>query len=99
KNGTFSGRDGKYTIDVDKNGILEFEYVGFRNTTLETAGKTNFDVVLLEDLYALDEVVVVGYGTQKKINLTGAVDQISGDDIAFKNTPNVLSSLQGEMSG
>ncbi|GHV70662.1 SusC/RagA family TonB-linked outer membrane protein [Bacteroidia bacterium] len=98
--GTSSGIDGKYSIAVPNNAaVLVFSYLGYATQEIPVNGKTSINVVLSEDTQLLDEVVVVGYGTQKKVNLTGAVASVSGKDIASKASTDVLSALQGQISG
>lgn len=98
--GTITDLDGKYTIEVSETeSLLEFTYVGFTSQTISIKNKTMVNVVLSEDAKQLEEVVVVGYGTQKKVNLTGAVTSIEGATISSKSTSDALSALQGEMPG
>lgn len=99
-NGTISDLDGNYSIEVpDNKTVLEFSYIGFNSQTITVGNQNTINVVLKEDTKVLDEVVVVGYGTQKKANLTGAVTAIEGATIASKSTADAMSALQGEMPG
>ncbi|WP_080905789.1 TonB-dependent receptor [Parabacteroides sp. Marseille-P3160] len=75
-NGIISDIDGNFSIEVTPGNILQVSFIGYIPQEISTTGKTRIDVVLLEDLQSLEEVVVVGYGTQKKVNLTGAVASI-----------------------
>ena len=75
-NGTITDIDGKFTLEVSGNATLQVSYIGYNTQELSVSGKTDFSVKLGEDTQALDEVVVVGYGTQKKVNLTGAVGSV-----------------------
>src|SRR5690606_8364659 len=75
-NGVMSDFDGKYTIEVNPNSILVFSYVGFVTNEVPVDGKSQIDVILREDAVALGEVVVVGYGTQKKATITGSIATI-----------------------
>lgn len=94
--GTVSDIDGKYTLDVqDENAVLVFSFIGYETQEIPVNGRSTLNVTLFEDVQALDEVVVVGYGTQKKVNLTGAVNQISGDEIRDRPQTNISSMLQG----
>src|SRR5690606_33001637 len=80
---TVTDNRGSYTIQVSaRNAVLEFSSVGYVNQSVTVGQRRNIDVVMEEDMSALDEVVVVGYGTQKKVNLTGSVSSVSGEDIA-----------------
>lgn len=95
--GVITNASGSYSISVDNSdAILVFSYVGYITQEVAVGNQTTVEVVLQEDVFGLEEVVVVGYGTQKKINLTGAVDVISGDEI-FENrsAENVGQVLQG----
>lgn len=96
--GTVTDLDGHYTIDCPANGTLVFSYVGFKN--YETKAKSgNMKVTLQDDLQALDELVVVGYGMQKKVNLTGSVSAVSGDELTKRPVANTSTMLQGQMPG
>lgn len=76
-NGTITDLDGVYSITVQgSEAILEFKYIGFKAQEIQVGNRTNLDVVLEEDLMALDEVVVVAYGVQKKSQVTGAVSSL-----------------------
>lgn len=98
--GTTTDIDGKYSIDVPNNeASLVFSYVGYLSETLAVAGKTVMDVKLAPDIKALEEVVVVGYGTQKRVNLTGAVGTVSADEVNSRIAPNTMSLLQGRVAG
>ena len=99
-NGTVTDIDGKYDLTVPANAVLDFSYIGFigQKITIST-GKTVYNVILREDSQSLDEVVVVGYGVQKKKLLTGATIQVSGDDLTKLSTSNVLTALQSQAPG
>lgn len=97
-NGTITDIDGYFIIRTTPNPTLSFSYIGYK--TLEVKPKSaNIQVSMEEDLQALDEVVVVGYGVQKKVNLTGAVAALDGSAVANKSSSDVLSAMQGEMPG
>jgi TonB-dependent starch-binding outer membrane protein SusC len=97
--GTTTDFDGKFSMEVPSNGILVISYVGY--TTVETAinGKKQFTIALVPNQELLDEVVVVGYGTQKKSVVTGAISSVKAKDI--ENIPNgrIEQALQGRVSG
>lgn len=98
--GTATDFDGKFTIsDVDENDILVFSYIGYQTLEMPIAGKTNISVVLQEDSQTLDEVVVVGYGTQKKRDLTGAVSQISEESFNQSSNSSVEQLIEGKAAG
>jgi len=94
--GTVTNANGAYTLDgVDENSILVFSFIGFVSKEVNVNGQNRISVMLMEDQSNLEEVVVVGYGTQKKINLTGAVDVISGDVLADRPVVNVTDLIKG----
>lgn len=99
--GTITDVDGKYAIEVpDENSVLVFSFVGFNTESIPVNGRSVIDISLIEDIQSLEEVVVVGYGEQKKETLTGAVATI--DSKVFQDrgvVSNPLSSLQGQMPG
>ena len=97
--GTISDLDGKYSINVpDNKSILVFSYIGYEKQELKT-GKQILNVVLTETAKAMDEVVVVGYGTQKKVNLTGAVSSVSMKELEGKPVVNIVEALEGTTPG
>lgn len=95
-NGTVTDYDGNYNLTgVSSNATLQISYVGMKSKDVAINGRTTIDVVLETDTELLDEVVVVGYGTQKKANLTGAVAQVSGDVLENRPISNIGQGLQG----
>ena len=96
--GTSTDIDGNYTLKADEGAILVFSYVGFTTREIKVTSE-RLDVALIEDAEVLDEVVVVGYGVQKKKLVTGATAQIKGDDIAKMNTTSPLQAMQGQLPG
>ncbi|MCM4169226.1 TonB-dependent receptor P3 [Arenibacter antarcticus] len=99
--GSITDFDGNFTISVlDKSdNILIFSSLGFARQEVSLGSLSKLNVVMQDDINSLDEVVVVGYGTQKKENLTGAISQINADDIAMRAAPDIISTLQGLMPG
>ncbi|NND34769.1 MAG: SusC/RagA family TonB-linked outer membrane protein, partial [Saprospiraceae bacterium] len=94
--GTVTDFDGTYTLDVtDDNAILVFSYTGFESQEVALNGRSVVDLVMDESVTALNEVVVVGYGTQKKANLTGAVAAISSEELEQRPIASVGMGLQG----
>lgn len=92
--------EGRFAIkDVTAGEILEFTSMGFKAKEVTVGAQTNLQISLEEDSKGLNEVVVVGYGTQKKVNLTGAVTAISGAELMNRPVPNVTAALQGKVSG
>ena len=98
-NGTISDVDGNFSLQVENSAILLISYIGFLTQEINTVGKTDFNIILQEDTKALDEVVVVGFGTQKKVNLTGAVSTATAAEIESRPVVNVSQALQGVVPG
>lgn len=99
-NGGVTDLDGNFTIQkVPNNGVLKFSYVGFRDQKVSVAGKNSISVTLQEDAMGLDEVVVVGYGTMKKKDLTGSVASIKPADIAQVAAPDAMQAMQAKVPG
>jgi len=98
--GTVTDMDGNYTLqNVPEDAILQFSYVGMETQEIPVRGKTVINVTMKEATELLEEVVVVGYGTQKKVNLTGAVASVRGDELTQRPVINVTQSLQGVVPG
>jgi len=98
--GTVTDIDGEYQINVpDQDAVLVFSFLGYITREESLNNRQVIDVTLEPDMSELGEVVVVGYGTQKKSDLTGAVATIGGRDLADRRTPNVSQALQGQVSG
>lgn len=99
-NGTITDFDGNFSLNDASKGTLVISYIGYQTQEVPVNGKSLVKVVLKEDTEVLDEVVVVGYGTQKKATLTGAVSMINADEtLKGRATTNVASSLQGTIPG
>ena len=98
-NGSITDVDGNFTLSVDPNSTLIFSYIGYTTMEIPVSGKTDLTVTLREDTEMLDEVVIVGYGTMKKKDLTGAVGTVKGDDLASRKTTQLSTALQGAVSG
>jgi TonB-linked SusC/RagA family outer membrane protein len=98
--GTLTSVDGKYSIDVpDEKASLMISFVGYISQQIAVAGKTTIDVTLSSTLASLDEVVVVGYSTQKRASITGAVAVVKGDVMAKIPVANVTNAMAGQISG
>ncbi|MBK7626355.1 MAG: TonB-dependent receptor [Bacteroidales bacterium] len=96
--GVLTDFDGKYSIDVASSDVtLTFSFVGFTAKEVPVQNQTSVNVMLSADTRTLDEVVVVGYGTQKKLNLTAAVDQVTSEALENRSVPNITQGLQGVM--
>jgi len=99
-NGTVTDVDGNFTLSVEPDATIRISYIGYLEQNINTAGRTNFNITLLEDTQALEELVVIGYGVQQKVNLTGAVSMISVDEqMSSRAVSNVSSSLAGLVPG
>lgn len=98
--GTISDFDGNFTLsNVDENALLQISYIGYQTEEISVKGKTAVKITLKEDTETLDEVVVVGYGTQKKVTLTGAVSAIKSEDILVTKNENAQNMLTGKVPG
>jgi TonB-linked SusC/RagA family outer membrane protein len=98
--GVITDFDGNYSFsNVPSDATLVFSFVGMKTQEVLVSGKTVINVVLEEETIGLEEVVAVGYGTQKKSNITGAISSIKADDLANRSTTNATSALQGKVSG
>ncbi len=98
-NGTITDVDGKYTIKALPNDELQFSFIGFNQLTVPVKGQKVINVTLVEDVASLDEVIVVGYGSQKAKNVTGAVETIKMDDIESLPVSNLSEALRGQLPG
>ncbi|MBK6785725.1 MAG: TonB-dependent receptor plug domain-containing protein [Saprospiraceae bacterium] len=98
--GTITDIDGTYSITVpDKNAVLEFSFIGYLTQNIVVGNQTIIDVVLSENASQLDEIVVTGYATQKRSNISGSVATLSSKDIAEKPILRVEQALQGQTAG
>ena len=98
--GTVTNLEGVYSLQVPQTAnALMFSFVGYRTMEVAIDGRSNVDVVLPVDVFSVDEVVVVGYGVQKKREVTGSISQVKGDDIATLATPSFESQLAGRAAG
>ena len=98
-NGTVTDLDGNYSISVPSNATLQFSFMGYTTVTEQVNGRTTINVTLSEDAELLEEIVVIGYGVQKKSDLTGAVTSVRADDLKNRSTPDAAAALQGKASG
>lgn len=98
--GSISDLDGKFSLEVSSNAIIEVSYIGYITQEIATEGQNEFNIILLEEIQSLDEVVVVGYGTMKKVNLTGSVASVNYSE-QINGTPvlNTAASLSGLVAG
>ena len=99
-NGTITDMDGKFSLEVPKESMLVVSYIGYANQEIKVSNQTNLSIALKEDAEALDELVVVGYGTQKKVNLTGSIGTIKTDEtLKARPVTNVQELLAGSVPG
>jgi TonB-dependent SusC/RagA subfamily outer membrane receptor len=96
---TISGADGVFSINAPANATLLISYVGYANQEIKLANRTSITVTLIQADTQLGEVVVVGYGTQRKSTLTGSVSQVAGAEVAKSPAPNLTTSLAGRLPG
>lgn len=99
-NGASTGSDGTYTIMVKEGAVLTVSYIGYSSVEKKLGkGQTTMDFILAEDNLFLTETVVVGYGTQKKVNLTSAISVIDNDEIKTTTGTGIITKLQGKVAG
>ena len=98
-NGTITDMNGQFTLTVSPKAVLQISYIGFNTLDMPIGNKSSLTIKLTEDTKALDEVVVVGYGVQKRASVTGSVASLQAKDIATVKTPNVSNALAGKLPG
>lgn len=99
KNGVITDFDGNYTISIASNGTLHVTYVGYADQNVKVAGRTTVNIVLKEDATALEDVVVVGYGKQKKESVIGAISQVTSKDLLSTPAANMSQAISGKIPG
>ena len=98
--GTTTDATGQYSLNVNNpDAILVFSFIGYKTERVPLEGKTTLNVTLQPDVQTLSEVVVVGYGTQKKVNMTAAVSTVAGEEITTRQAPSTVALLQGRTPG
>ena len=98
-NGIITDIDGNFTLSVSPNGTLSISYVGYQTQEIHINGKIVFNITLKEDNELLDEVIVVGYGTMKKSDMTGAISSVDVEELTKRATTNPAEALQGKIAG
>lgn len=98
-NGTITDMDGKFSLDVEDGAVLQVSYIGFANQEIKVGNQSTLSVTMKEDAEALDELVVVGFGTQKKVNLTGSVGLVESEVLESRPVQNAVQALQGAVPG
>ena len=99
KNATVTDFDGNFTIKMNGGKVLTISYIGMQSQDVNVAGKTSVNVILKEDATTLQDVVVVGYGTMKKSDLTGAISSVDTEKLNAKGATTVMENLQGSVPG
>ncbi len=97
--GTITDNLGNFELTVPENAVLEISYVGFISQEIPVNNQSVINISLIASAKQLDQVIIVGYGTQRKIDVTGSVSQIKGDEISKQPAANPISSLQGKIAG
>ena len=98
-NGVITDVNGNFALTTQKDAVLVVSYIGYISRQIETKGKTDFKIVLKEDTEMLEEVVVVGYGSMKKSDLTGSVSRVNSEDMKLLSTSDVTLAIQGRVPG
>lgn len=98
-NGVITDLDGNFTLNIPQNGVIEISYIGYATQEIKATPGKILNITLKEDNQLLDEVVVVGYGVQKKVNLTGSVATVEGETLEQRPLANATQSLQGLVPG
>ncbi len=97
--GTITDMDGMFTLDVPEGAVLTVSYIGYMEQEMAVGVNSKLFITLYEDTQALDEVVVVGYGTQKKVNVIGSIAMVGSEKLENRATSSVVSALTGQMPG
>lgn len=98
--GTITGVDGSYSLtNISENAVLQFSFVGMKGQKIIVGNKAVINVTLVEDAIGIEEVVAIGYGSQKKADLTGAVANMKAKDLNVESNTNIIKALQGKMAG
>lgn len=98
-NGTVTDADGRFSLDISRNATLQISYLGYNTQNIVVGNQTTFAVKLSEDSEALDEVVVVAYGTQKARAVTGSMSKLNNEELEDIPVPNISQKMQGKFSG
>lgn len=98
-NGVVTDYDGNFSLQISPNATIVISYVGYVTQEVPLIGRNNLNIVLIEDVEILDELVVVGYGTLKKSDMTGAVSSVNVEELSKRTTTNPAEALQGKIAG
>ena len=99
KSGVITDFDGNFSVQADNNATLVISYIGYTTETVKVVGKNNLSITLKEDAQTLNDVVVIGYGVQRKSDLTGAVASVKAEDLKHRSTTDAAAALQGKAAG
>ena len=99
KSGVITDFDGNFSVQANNNATLVISYIGYTTETVKVAGRNNISVILKEDTQTLNDVVVIGYGVQKKSDLTGSVASVKAEDLKHRSTTDAAAALQGKAAG
>ena len=99
KTGGITDLNGNFSVSANSNAVLNISYVGYISQKVNVAGRSNIAVVLKEDANSLDDIVVIGYGVQKKSDLTGSVASVKSGDLQALSTTDAGAALQGKVAG
>lgn len=97
--GTMTDLDGRFVLEVNDTDILEISYIGYITQTIPVKNQTNFTITIKENTQLIDEVVVVGYGVQKKSDVTGAMARVGAEELTMKPVANAFEAMQGKVAG
>ena len=98
--GTITDANGNYSVsNVPSKATLQFSFIGMKSQEILFEGKTSINVTLAEEATGIDEVVAIGYGTQKKVSITGSVSTVRGDDISKNSSANISNTISGRLPG
>lgn len=97
--GIITDIDGNYTLEVPSNAVLVFSYIGYTSQEVTVGNQSTINITMKEDTQKLEEVVVVGYGVQKKVTVTGSVASVTGEELKASPTSNLTNAMVGRMPG
>lgn len=98
-NGTITNIDGEFSLQASPGAVIQVSYIGYLSKEFTVTDKADYQVQLVEDSQALEEVVVVGYGIQKKVNVIGSIAQVGSKELSNRSTPSLSNALAGQMPG
>ena len=99
KSGVITDFDGNFSVPAENNATLVISYIGYTTETVKVSGRNNLSITLREDAQTLNDIVVIGYGVQKKSDLTGSVASVKAEDLKNRSTTDAAAALQGKAAG